>query len=413
MIRRWFLSCIATMLGTMLAADAVAQSPTSLAERIKQLRRDWTQDEETPKEGETAERSVMVASPRAGSAQGPQSPATSPRGGLPQVESRSLLPSNMRGNNGDRYGNATSKPAAAGQLPRRSVAPSNVSTKPVAAKSPSILGESARTQRYSTARRSPPQRPPVDFESGTLHEELTTTSSAPATIEQTVEPTPVPTAAAEPTILDDFAAGLAEGAKKPVSISPTAAPSKPSVTPVPIQAAIPRGPINLPATPPRPVAASTPTAVSGPEPTPATDDRYGATSVPAPAARMSSIGRCASGPARCPHGRSRRSPPRVVRSGRRREPRWSRRARLEPGSGDHLRHPRSEADRDWPRGHVPCPFAEPGRLRRRRSRSDGANSVLGRGCEHCCHEWRGASDRDRRFRDFAAMADPAAGCSVG
>lgn len=279
MIRRWFLSCVAMMLGTMLAADAVAQSPTSLAERIKQLRRDWTQDEEAPKEGETGERSVMVAAPRAGSAQGPQAPATSPRGGLPQVESRSLLPSNMRGNSGDRYGNSSSKPAATGRLPRRSAAPSNVTTKPVAVKSPSILSESAPTQRYSTARRSPPQRPPVDFQSGTLHDELTSTSPTPTVAKPAVEPTPAPTAKAdEPTILDDFSAGLAEGAK-----SPTAS-ARPTVTSRPTQTSIPRGPINLPATPTKPEVTAVPITTSEPEPTLATEDRYGSTPSPTPVA---------------------------------------------------------------------------------------------------------------------------------
>lgn len=279
MIRRWFLSCLAMMLGTMLAAEAVAQSPTSLAERIKQLRRDWTQDEEAPKEGETAERSVMVAAPRAGSAQGPQAPATSPRGGLPQVESRSLLPSNMRGNSGDRYGNASSKPAVTGQLPRRSAAPSNVSTKPVAVKSPSILGESAPTQRYSTARRSPPQRPPVDFESGTLHDELTSTSPTPVVTQPTATPTPAPTAKSnEPTILDDFSAGLAEGAK-----SPTVSP-RPTAPPRTTQTAIPRGPINLPATPTKPEVTAVPITTPEPEPTLATDDRYGSSPTPTPVA---------------------------------------------------------------------------------------------------------------------------------
>ena len=42
MIRRWLVSCSALLMGTSLAAAAVAQAPTSLAERIKQLRRDWT-----------------------------------------------------------------------------------------------------------------------------------------------------------------------------------------------------------------------------------------------------------------------------------------------------------------------------------------------------------------------------------
>lgn len=275
MIRRWFLSCVALLLGTMLAAEAVAQSPTSLAERIKQLRRDWTQDEEAPKEGETAERSVMVASPRAGSAHGPDAPATSPRVGLPQVESRSLLPSTMRGSSSDRNGNTSSKPAVTGQLPRRSAAPSSVSTKPVAAKSPSILGETASPQRYSTARRSPPQRPPVDFESGALHDELTSTSPTPAVQQPAIEPTPVPTAKAnEPTILDDFSAGLAEGAKTPTD------GTRLTVTPRPAQTAIPSGPINLPATPTKPEVTAVPITTPEPEPTLATEDRYGSSPTP-------------------------------------------------------------------------------------------------------------------------------------
>jgi uncharacterized repeat protein (TIGR01451 family) len=290
MIRRWFLACVAMMLCTTLATEAVAQSPSSLADRLKQLRREWTQDdeeEEEPKADEPTERSVMVA-PRAGSASGPQGVVTPPRGGLPQIEPRSLLPSQFRGGDDSRRSaNASEKPATSGQMPQRSAARSDVSTRNVATNSPSILGENSSRQRVSTARRSPPTRPPVDFESGKLHNELVGTSPAPTASQVTAEPIPATAgpAKAEPTILDDFGAGLSGDSKAP------AASARPTVRPRRTQNPVSSGPINLPATPtrsvPSPTATSTVTAEpieSGPEPDLADEaDRYGATSTSSPA----------------------------------------------------------------------------------------------------------------------------------
>ena len=46
MTRRWLVSCTALVLATTLTAAAEAQAPSSLADRIKQLRRDWTESDD-------------------------------------------------------------------------------------------------------------------------------------------------------------------------------------------------------------------------------------------------------------------------------------------------------------------------------------------------------------------------------
>lgn len=241
-----------------VAAPTFGQSPTSLADRIKQLRRDWSQDDEV--EPTPAEELTQVAPPRAGSVQPRQRLAES---GLPQVEGRSLLPRTVAGGG---------LPPAVNEPTRRVPAGPSVQNAPIVRRSPTTAPPTpAATPTYSTARRSPLQRQPLSVSAETMHDELTGQSHA-------VAPSGSASASSEqtsPNILDDFAAGLAKGNSTnfaATSVKSVAAP-RPATS---------QGPITLPtASEPTVAVASPEPAALEPEPTPAeNDDRYGATGVP-------------------------------------------------------------------------------------------------------------------------------------
>ncbi len=188
MNRRWLMWCSSIVLGTTAMAAAFGQAPSSLAERIKQLRRDWTADERQ-RDTIASEQPTPVAQPRAGSVPLPTTPNNG-RDGLPQIEPASLMPSRLFGRK-DSSSISHANPLAndTSRIVRRSVEPTNVTTQTIARKSPTIAPEASPTM--STARRSPIQRPQIDFDSEAVREELTSTA-----------------AVAAPTILDEFGAGL-------------------------------------------------------------------------------------------------------------------------------------------------------------------------------------------------------------
>jgi uncharacterized repeat protein (TIGR01451 family) len=295
-------------MGTSLAVAAVAQAPSSLADRIKQLRRDWSESDAEP-EPELADEYVQVAPPREGSAQ--SSAAANGRSGVPQIDGRSLMPQNLfgrsdTGSSSDKQLSSTQRPQ-----PRQLSSPSAVTNRPVARKSPTTAPPTAQSPSYSTARRSPTQRTYVDVNPDALHDELAGTNHAPAAIkpqDTSTEPSP--------NILDDFAAGLSKSPTTPSTAKTAATPSStPTTTPTssptkslfaapstskPVTSkpstsqAVTGVPINLPSTPepryatPEPVAAGVKSktvepepAVIDAEPTPATsDDRYAQPSIP-------------------------------------------------------------------------------------------------------------------------------------
>lgn len=272
MTRRWLVSCIALSLATSLTVAAFAQAP-SLAEKLKQLRRDWSSSDDEV-EPTLADEYKEVAPHRAGSAHGPA--VTQGQGGLPQIESRSLMPQNMFGrdvgfNGGNRP--ATSQRGASRQLS----SPSAVNNRPVARKSPTTAPATPQTQTYSTARRSPVQRPLVEVNPELLHDELTGAKPSSA-----VAKPPTTTDATSPTILDDFAAGLAKSSRTPTPTKVTTPAPAATATTKPVADPSTTTPITLPsATEPR-YATPEPIAAE-PKPTPAPEesaDRYQQRSFP-------------------------------------------------------------------------------------------------------------------------------------
>jgi uncharacterized repeat protein (TIGR01451 family) len=277
-------------MGTSLAVAAVAQAPSSLADRIKQLRRDWSESDAEP-EPELADEYVQVAPPREGSAQ--STAPTAGRGGVPQIDGRSLMPQNLfgrsdTGSSSDKQPSSTHRPQ-----PRQLSSPSAVTNRPVARKSPTTAPPTAQSPSYSTARRSPTQRTYVDVNPDALHDELAGTNNAPAANkpqDTSTEPSP--------NILDDFAAGLSKSPTTPSPAKPAATPTatsaRPAVSRPSTAQAVTGVPITLPSTPepryatPEPVAAGVKSkivvseqAVIDAEPTPAaSDDRYAQPSIP-------------------------------------------------------------------------------------------------------------------------------------
>lgn len=267
MVRRTLAWTSAILMCFTLAAPTLGQSPTSLADRIKQLRRDWSQNDEDEIEPTPAEEFTQVAPPRAGSV---QSQRRVPEGGLPQIEGRSLLPRTVTSG-------ATAAPAT--PPARRIPAGPNVQNAPIARKSPTTAPPTpSAAPTYSTARRSPVQRQPLNVSADAMHDELTGDAHSPTP----AEPTPA-VANESPNILDDFAAGLAK--QSPTQSTAT----KPAVAP---QAVVPlrpspsrstsQGPITLP-------TSSEPTVVlQDPEPelaepvsaAPAKEERYGSSGFP-------------------------------------------------------------------------------------------------------------------------------------
>jgi uncharacterized repeat protein (TIGR01451 family) len=233
MTRRWLVSVSALLMTIWLAAAAIGQAPSSLADRIKQLRREWTEPDDvepTPADGYTA-----VAPPRAGSAQAGTS--TTGHGGLPQIEPRSLMPQSLLSRPDVEFGGG-SQPNTTRTVTRPLSSPSAVASRPIARKSPTTAPSASPTPVYSTARRSPAQRTYVDVNPDELHDELTGTAHAPAATHAESK-----SSEASPTILDDFAAGLAKEGT-------TAAPAKttpPAVSADPTsKSALAPSPIALP-----------------------------------------------------------------------------------------------------------------------------------------------------------------------
>jgi hypothetical protein len=270
MTRRWLVLCISLSLATSLTVAAFAQAP-SLADKLKQLRRDWSASDDEV-ELTLADEYQEVAPPRAGSAHGPA--GTAGQGGLPQIEPRSLMPQNMFGR--DVGFNGGNRPATAQRGATRQLSsPGAVTNRPVARKSPTTAPATPQTQNYSTARRSPAQRPFVDVNPEVLHDELTGTKHPPAAAKS-----PANTEDQSPTILDDFAAGLSKSPVTPNSTKPAtpapvaAARTKPAADPTSTT------PITLPTATESRYATPEPD-VAEPEPAPTTtDDRYKQPSFP-------------------------------------------------------------------------------------------------------------------------------------
>ena len=209
-------------MGTSLVVVAIGQEPSTLADKIKALREEWTTGDDQPV------REPRPAPRRAAPIKRTASTQRASDGGLPQIEPNSLMPNNLFSAGSVEFAPSTGPTHA--REPRTAAR-----TRHTAAKSPSIASERNAITPITTARRSPTQRPHVDFEADDLREELSGLTPAPAAAATDAESK---TAAESPEIVDDFAAGLTQGVTKP---SPTKAKA---TTPV---ATTSRGPISLPA----------------------------------------------------------------------------------------------------------------------------------------------------------------------
>jgi uncharacterized repeat protein (TIGR01451 family) len=266
MIRRTLVVSTTCILGLAFALPALSQSPTSLAERIKQLRREWSSGDDEVEPTPVEEYSQSVP-PRAGSA---QSTRRAPSGGLPQIEPRSLIPRSIAG------GSASNEP----DQPTRRLSSAAVRNAPIARKSPTTAPDASPT--YSTARRSPPQRQPLDVNPEALHDELTGQSHLADESHAPTVATPVPSGSqSSPTILDDFAAGLAD--ETPTRTDSAITKKSPLTT----DTATSQGPITLPTARELSVTERRTTLIKREptpevvEPTPATnDDRYASPGFP-------------------------------------------------------------------------------------------------------------------------------------
>jgi len=173
------------------------------------------------------------------------------------------MPNNLFGRSDVGFNSGGNQPSAKHAPPARQfTSPSAVTTKPIVRKSPSTAGNASASPIYSTARRSPPPRPLVDVNPNLLHDELSGVTHSP-----TIAKPEAKSADGSPTILDDFAAGLAQG-------SATSSLTKAATTPTS------RGPITLPSATEPKLADGAPVAAE-PEPTRADEnDRYAAPSSP-------------------------------------------------------------------------------------------------------------------------------------
>lgn len=263
MNRRTLVFGSAVLLSVSLLVPTFAQTPSSLAERIKQLRREWSSGDEEV-EPTLAEEVTPVAPPRAGSV-APRNRL--PEGGLPQIEPRSLLPRSAAGGAAANH--------SAGQPTRRLTSGADVRNAPVARRSPTTAPPTPTATPSYTARRSPTQRQPLDVNPEALHDELTGHAHASSTA--------APRASSKesaPTILDDFAAGLANEspqptpATKPIAAAPSASMmAKPTTS---------QGPITLPTARESAVAELEPEPqIAEPQPAPAVnEDRYASPGFP-------------------------------------------------------------------------------------------------------------------------------------
>ncbi|MGD9632780.1 MAG: hypothetical protein AB7U97_05835 [Pirellulales bacterium] len=230
MIRRTLVFGSACLLSLSLLAPTFAQSPSSLAERIKQLRRDWSSSEDEA-EPTPADEPTPVAPPRAGSAQ-PRNRL--PESGLPQIEARSLLPRTSGGAPTATYGNS--------QPTRRVPSGADVRNAPIARRSPTTAPPTPTATPAYTARRSPTQRQPLDVNPEALHDQLTGQSHTAAA------PTSPPAGSSElsPTILDDFAAGLAQESPKAAPAAKASVATPPATVVTKPKPTTSQGPITLP-----------------------------------------------------------------------------------------------------------------------------------------------------------------------
>ena len=209
-------------MGTSLVAAAIGQEPSTLADKIKELRREWTADDEEPA------REPAPAPRRTGTVERAASAQRSGEGGLPQIEPNSLMPNNL-------FSPANVEFAPNTDISHTREPRTTTRTRQVTANSRSIVGDSAGPAPIATARRSPTQRPHVDFEANELRDELSglTPTSASGAAE-----TESKTGVNSPAMVDDFAAGLAQGVAQPI-------PAK--TTPAAPESTTSRGPISLPA----------------------------------------------------------------------------------------------------------------------------------------------------------------------
>lgn len=156
MTRRWLISCSAFVVSTTFVAVAWSQGPSSLVERIQQLRRGWSVDEPT------AEPSPITPSPRSAVPYGvtpaavPQAAASSEKsGGLPQIDARSLFPTQL-----------FSRPGAGDSSNARQ--PTTSSGERAASRAPAPTGRAAHTRMATPTRAGSVQANAAAAESFTL-----------------------------------------------------------------------------------------------------------------------------------------------------------------------------------------------------------------------------------------------------
>jgi uncharacterized repeat protein (TIGR01451 family) len=221
MTRRWLVSCVSLLIGASFTAATVGQEPSALADKIKELRREWAAAEDAPaRDSEPAPRRPAAVQQRS---------ATKPAGqvGLPQIEPDSLLPDDLFSAPPVEFSGRSGATRAG--LPRPTA-----DTRQPAAKRQSSVGEHSMSAPVTTARRSPMQRPHVDFEPDDLSAELSGLEPGHAATTTNTESS---AGAKSLAVVDDFAAGLSQGAVKTI---PEKTKSTPAVS------TTSRGPISLP-----------------------------------------------------------------------------------------------------------------------------------------------------------------------
>ena len=158
MTRRWLASCGALLMGISLTVAAIGQEPSALADKIKDLRREWAATDEPSQE-------LKTAPPRPAARQQGNSPTPTRGGGLPQIEPNSLVPNELFSAPQVEF---AGRSGAARTGPPQPIA----DTRRPAPSRPSIFAERGTMAPVATARRSPTQRTHVDFDADDLSLEL-------------------------------------------------------------------------------------------------------------------------------------------------------------------------------------------------------------------------------------------------
>jgi len=257
MTRRWLASCGALLVGVSLATATMAQEPSALADKIKELRRQWAAAEEPSLETKPAPARPATDHPAVGAAPARQS-------GIPQIEPDALIPNNLfsptKVEFADRArASRTSLPQATADTKQ-----SAIDRAQSAVKRPSVFGNTGGLPApVATARRSPTQRPHVNFDADDLSSDLSGVEPDRAAAATKTESS---ASSSSPVVADDFAAGLAQEADNSTARKPAPDAAEPTTS---------RGPISLPTNTQE--AVSRP-PVKGLTPRPAAtkaDDRYG------------------------------------------------------------------------------------------------------------------------------------------